>query len=200
LGTSISEEQTVRKISEYSGQLLNHLEAVYRPGDRRLAREFLTALGLYVEDYSVADPEATSMLGIHFEPADRDSTNNVIFLHQMSAPQAAFDSLLQARLADDDALASAHAEFLEAIKRYPGATPHFGIRYRSMDAVDQVIERLNGVSEELKRRLSVEEMPPYPTRAGMPDIRQVFVQSDIITTSPAGFGQMIELQVERSAS
>lgn len=190
----------MQKIGEYNGQFLNHLEAVYRPGDRRLAREFLTALGLYVEDYSVTDPDATSMLAIHFEPADRDSTNNVIFLHQMSAPQAAFDTLLQAKLADDDALVSAHAKFLEAIKSYPGATPHFGIRYRSMRAVDEAIGRLNSVSEELKRRLSVDEMPPYPARPGMPDIRQVFVQSDVISTSPAGFGQTIELQVERSAS
>lgn len=188
----------MQTIGEYSGQFLNHLEAVYRPGDRLLAREFLTALGLYVEDYSVADPEATSMLGIHFEPADRDSTNNVIFLHQMSAPQVAFDALLQTRLADDAPLAAARAEFLETVKSYPGATPHFGIRYRSMAAVDLVIERLNGVGEDLKGRVSVNEMPPYPSRPGMPDIRQVFVETDVISTSPAGFGQTIELQAERS--
>lgn len=188
----------MQKIGEYSGQLLNHLEAVYRPGDRQLAREFLTALGLVIEDYSVTDPDATSMLGIHFDPTDRDSTNNIVFLHQMSEPQAAFDALLQARLAEDAPLASAHAAFLDTVKRYPGATPHFGIRYRSMAAVDQVIARLNNVSEDLKLRVSVNEMPPYPARPGMPDIRQVFVESDVISTSPAGFGQTIELQVERS--
>ena len=108
--------------------------------------------------------------------------------------------MLQAKLADDDALASAHAEFLQTIKSYPGATPHFGIRYRSMQAVDQVIEQLKSVSEELKRRVSVDKIPPSPTRPGMQDIRRVFVQSDVISTNPAGFGQTIELQVERSAS
>ena len=189
----------MQKIGEYSGQLLNHFEAVYRPGDRRLAREFLEALGLYVEDYAVSDPDAESMLAIHFEPADRDATNNLIFLHQMSAAQAAFDALLQSRLADDDALAGAHAEFLETVKRYPGATPHFGIRYRSMQALDEVVGRLDGVSDELKRRVSINEMPPYPARPGMPDIRQVFVESNVISTSPAGFGQTIELQVERGS-
>lgn len=189
----------MQKIGEYRGQLLNHLEAVYRPGDRRLAREFLTALGLYVEDYSVPEPDGDTMLGIHFEAADRDATNNIIFLHKMSAPQAAFDTLLQARLADDAALADAYAQFLDTVKHYPGATPHFGIRYRSKEALDAVIDRLGAVSDDLKQRVSVSEMPPHPTRPGMPDIRQVFVQSDVISTSPAGFGQTIELQVERAA-
>lgn len=187
----------MKKIGEYRGQLLNHFEAVYRPGDRQLAREFLTALGLYVEDYSAPDPDTDTMLGIHFEPSDRDATNNVIFLHRMSEAQAAFDAILRGRLQDDEALAEAQAQFLETVKLYPGATPHFGIRYRSMEAFDATVARLGSVSEDLKQRVSVSEMPPYPSRPGMPDIRQVFVQSDVISTSPAGFGQTIELQVER---
>lgn len=186
-------------IADYSGQLLNHFEAVYRPGDRQLAREFLTALGLHVEDYSFSAPDATQMLGIHFEGSDRDATNNIIFLHQMSAPQAAFDETLRDRLTGDAALADAYAQFLDTVKLYPGATPHFGIRYRSMDAVDRVIAHLDATSEELKARVTVTEMPPYPARPGMPDIRQVFVQTDVITTSPGGFGQAIELQVERGS-
>lgn len=187
----------MHKIGEYSGQLLNHFEAVYRPGDRMLAREFLTALGLHVEDYSVPDA-ADKMLGIHFEPSDRDATNNIIFLHKMSEPQAKLDSLLQSRLSEDGELAESYAQFMETVTRYPGATPHFGIRYRSKQALDAVIERLGAVSEELRQRVKVNEMEPYPSMPGMPDIRQVFVSTDVITTSPAGFGQTIELQVDRS--
>lgn len=190
----------MQKIGEYNGQLLNHFEAVYRPGDRKLAREFLTALGLYVEDYSVPDPDGDTMLGIHFEPSDRDATNNVIFLHRMSEPQAAFDALLRSRLEGDAALADAQAQFLETVKLYPGATPHFGIRYRSMAALDETVARLGAVSDALRQRVTVNEMPPYPSQPGLPDIRQVFVQSDVISTSPAGFGQTIELQVERPAA
>ena len=187
----------VRKIGDYSGQLLNHFEAVYRPGDRRLAREFLTALGLCVEDYSAPDPDADTMLGIHFEATDRDATNNIIFLHRMSESQAKLDAILQSRLTSDSELAEAYAKFLETVSAYPGATPHFGIRYRSMAALDAVVTRLGTVSSGLKARVTVTEMAPYPTRPGMPDIRQVFVRTDVITTSPAGFGQTIELQVER---
>lgn len=187
----------MQTIGEYQGQLLNHFEAVYRPGDRGHAREFLTALGLYVEDYSHSDPASDKMLGIHFNPEDRDATNNLIFLHKMSEPQAKFDALLRAKLAGDAELAEAHGQFQETVTRYPGATPHFGIRYRSMEALDEVMDRLNAVSDELKPRVTVTEMPPYPPYPGMPDIRQVFVQSDVISTSPAGFGQTIELQVER---
>lgn len=190
----------MQKIGDYSGQLLNHFEAVYRPGDRALAREFLSALGLYVEDYSNPDPASDKMLGIHFEPSDRDPTNNIIFLHKMSEPQARFDALLQSRLSDDKVLAESYTQFLETVKRYPGATPHFGIRYRSMQALDAAIARLGAVSDDLKARVTVNEMAPYPPYPGMPNIRQVFVQSDVISTSPAGFGQTIELQVERPAA
>ena len=149
----------MQNIREYQGQLLNHFEAVYRPGDRGLAREFLTALGLYVEDYSNPDPASDKMLGIHFNPEDRDATNNLIFLHKMSEPQAKFDALLRTKLADDVELAEAHGQFQDTVARYPGATPHFGIRYRSMEALDRVIERLDAVSDELKTRVTVTEMP-----------------------------------------
>lgn len=186
------------RISDYKGQLLNHCEAVYRPGDRQLAVEFLTALGLYIEDYS-AEPGSDKMLGIQFEPSDLDATNNIIFLHRMSPTQAAFDEMLQARLVDDAALADAYGQFLDTVKKYPGGTPHFGIRYRSVKALDQAIQRLEAASHDLRARLTVSEMPPYPPISGMPSIRQVFVQSDVITTAPAGFGQTIELQVERPA-
>src|SRR5260221_11556373 len=101
----------MEKISDYKGQLLNHCEAVYRPGDRQIAVEFLTALGLYIEDYS-AEPDSDKMLGIQFEPSDRDATNNIIFLHQMSAPQAAFDEMLRTRLAADVALRDAYGQVL----------------------------------------------------------------------------------------
>jgi hypothetical protein len=196
----IQKGKFVQKISDYSGQLLNHFEAVYRPGDRGLAREFLTALGLYVEDYSVPDPDADTMLGIHFEASDRDPTNNIIFLHRMSESQAKLDTILQSRLASDAELADAHANFLETVSAYPGATPHFGIRYRSIAALDAVLTRLDSASPGLKKRVTATEMAPYPTRPGMPDIRQVFVRTDVFTTSPAGFGQTIELQVERPAA
>lgn len=189
----------MEKIGDYNGQLLNHVEANYRPGDRQLAIEFLTALGLHVEDYG-AEPESNKMLGIQFEPADRDATNNVAFLHQMSETQAAFDAKLRTRLAEDAELASAYAQFLDTVEKYPGATPHFGIRYRSMEALDKTIERLQVASPDLKARLTVNEMPPYPPVYGMPSIRQVFVRSDVLTTAPAGFGQTIELQVERPAA
>lgn len=187
----------VKKISEYTGVMLNHLEAVYRPGDRQLAREFLTALGLHVQDFSYSEPDATQMLAIHFEPADKDSTNNIIFLHQMSPPQAAFDEQLRSALANNATLTDAKELFDETIRKYPGGTPHFGVRYRSMEELDQVVERLNSVSNDLEPRVTVTEMAPYAPREGMPNIRQVFVQTDVITTSPAGFGQTIELQVER---
>src|ERR1700712_1769374 len=151
----------VQRISEYGGKLLNHFEATYRPGERQLAQEFLVALGLEINDFGFSTPEATQMMGIHFEAADRDPTNNIIFLHQMSEPQAEFDAVLRDRLANDPELAAAQAKFLERVEKYPGGTPHFGIRYQSMAELDQTIERLEATGGDLQSRVKVMEMPPY---------------------------------------
>lgn len=186
----------MQRISDYKGVLLNHLEMVHRPGDRDLAMEFARALNLHVAE--LAFTQANSLIAIHPEDSDRDATSNIIYLHQMQPAHAEFDALVRQKIESDPELKQAQAKFQEILQTRPGGTPHFGIRYRSMDALDQVIDRLSrGLSHALKERVSLREMPPYKAREGMPNIRQVFVYTDVITTSPAIHGQLIELQVDR---
>lgn len=190
--------KNVERIADYSGVLLNHLEAVYRPGDRELAKEFFGVLGLVVKEFSFTSNSPSQMFAVHPEEADQDITNNIIFLHQMSPAHAEFDALVRERCQSDPALAEAHARFRETMQAAPGGTPHFGLRFRSMKALDAVTERLRTqVSNALRDRVTVSALPPYPARPGVPNIRQVFVYTDVVTTSPAGYGQLIELQVER---
>jgi len=40
-------------------------------------------------------------------------------------------------------------------------------------------------------------VPPYEPIDGLPDIRQVFLRTDVLSVGAAGFEQAIELQVER---
>lgn len=187
------------RIADYTGVLLNHLEAVYRPGERDLAREFLAALGMAVREFSFTAGSPGQMFAVHVDETDQDMTNNIVFLHQMSPAQAQLDALLRERLASDPGLAAAYADWRQTMESAPGGTPHLGLRYRSMEAVDTVTEQLTtGLSDTLAGRVTVTEMPPYPARAGVPNIRQVFVYTDVVSTSMAGHGQLIELQVERS--
>lgn len=186
----------MKRISEYGGVLLNHFEAMHRPGDRELATEFLGALNLAVVELSFT---ATSkLIAVHIDQEDRDFTNNIIFLHQMGPAHAELDALIREKFQTDPELKAAYAQVRESMQKGPGGTPHFGLRYRAMDTLESVVDKLrNSVSDSLKERVTVTEMPAYPVKEGMPDIKQVFVYTDVITTSPAGYGQLIELQVER---
>lgn len=185
-------------ISEYAGVLLNHCEAVYRPGDRELAKEFLAALGMAVREFSFTANSPSQMFAVHPEPTDQDPTTNIIFLHQMSSAQTALDDVLRKKFQTDPELTEAYAGWREFMTTAPGGTPHLGVRYRSMEAVDRIKETLaDGLSSDLAKRVTVNEMAPYPARPGVPNIRQVFVYSDVLTTSMAGYGQLFELQVER---
>lgn len=187
----------MEKIADYSGMLLNHFEAVFRPGERALALEFSRALGLQADEMRFTE-KSNPLVAVHPNADDRDATNNVFYLHEMQPSQAKLDTLLREKIASDPELGQAMDEFRETVRTRSGGTPHFGIRYRSQDVLDNAVERLKAGSPELASRVEVKEMPRYEPLPGLPDIRQVFVFTDIITASPGAYGQLIELQCERS--
>jgi hypothetical protein len=189
---------SVNKISEYDGGLLNHLETVYRPGDHELAVEFLEALGLSVTEIKFTKTSTKRLVAVHPNANDRDATNNVMYMYEMAPAQAELDAVIQKKIASDPELQGAMAKYRDIVRQTPGGTPHFGLRYTSAKALEPVLERLQtNLSPALRERVTVKEMPPYEAKEGMPSIRQVFVYTDVITGSPGGYGQLIELQVER---
>ena len=81
----------------------------------------------------------------------------------------------------------------------PPILPHFGLRYGSADELQAVMNRLeHELSSALRERVSLFEVPAYEPIDGLPDIRQVFVVTDVLSVGAAGFDQAIELQVDRS--
>jgi len=62
-------------IGEYTGNLLNHVEALYRPGERELAVEFAEMLGCAVTDTGFpALPAPPSLRSI---PTSATSTSSI---------------------------------------------------------------------------------------------------------------------------
>jgi hypothetical protein len=189
---------SVKKISDYDGGLLNHLETVYRPGDHELAVEFLQALGLSVAEIKFTQTSTKRLVAVHPNADDRDATNNVMFLYEMAPAHAELDAVMQKKIASDPELNGAMTKYRDIVRQYPGGTPHFGLRYTSAKALEQVLQSLrSNLSAALRERVTVKEMPPYEPREGLPNIRQVFVYTDVITASPGAYGQLIELQIER---
>lgn len=65
-----------------------------------------------------------------------------------------------------------------------------------LKAVTDRIE--TSLSPALKARVGLFEVPDYEPIEGLPDIRQVFVTTDVFTIGTAAFEQAIELQVDRA--
>jgi hypothetical protein len=187
----------MKRISGYEGVLLNHLEAIYRPGDRELAVELVEALGLVATEITFTK-SSNPLIAIHPNADDPDSTNNVIFLYEMSPTQVQFEDLMQKKIAGDPELRDAMKSYRERARKIPASIPHFGLRYPSADALDPVVGRLqNNRSPALRERVAVVEMPAYEPIEGLPNIKQVFVYTDVFAAGPTTYGQAIELQVER---
>jgi hypothetical protein len=192
------ETDPMQQISDYAGAFYNHMEGIFRPEDRELALELAEALGLTVQEIRFT---ATSrpIIALHPNGEDKDPTNNVFFLFPMPEGQQKVLDLMKAKIAADPELDAAISEFREAAHRMPPMMPHFGLRYRSSAELKAVTDRIgNGLSPALKARVGLFEVPHYDPVGGLPDIRQVFVTTDVFTIGTAGFEQAIELQVDRA--
>lgn len=185
-------------IGEYGGNHLSHLQGFYRAGDRELAVELMEALGFAC--VLVRTSGEHSLTRVHMNPDDLDTTDNVVFLSEMPAHQARMEDLLADRLTKDAELNEGVEMYRNVARANGDGSPHFGVHYptnrdmeRAMDAVR------NRISPELAKRISIKEMPSYGQVADFPDMRQVFLHTDVFAFGSTTLGQTIELQVEREA-
>jgi hypothetical protein len=187
----------VQSMAEYRGGLLNHLEALYRPGDRELAIEFVEALGCTTTDTGFATETGSSYISVHPFGADSDPLNNVFYVSEMLPRQVELEDLIRARIEGDAAIQDALAGYREKAKTFPFGIPHFGLRYPSVEALKPVLERLDkGVSPALKARVTVHPIQVFEAANGIPDVTQAFVYTDVVVTGSSALGQLIELQVQ----
>jgi hypothetical protein len=187
----------MKKMSDYDGSFLNHMEGIYRAEDRSLVIELAQALGLAVSEIQFT-AKSRPLIAVHPNADDRDPTNNVFFLYEMPEVQRRLVDLFEYQIDRDPELQEAMLAYREAAAKAPPIMPHFGLRYRSPSALEAVTDQLaNGLSPELKSRVSVWEVPPYKPVNGLPDIRQVFVRTDVFFVGASPFEQAIELQVVR---
>lgn len=188
----------MKKMAEYEGAFFNHMEGIYRAEDRDLAWELVEALGLAASEIRFT-ANSRPLIAAHPNAEDRDPTNNVFFLYEMPEEQRTVLSLMEQKIAADPQLRGAVEAYRAKARAMPPIMPHFGLRYGSVEALQQVMNRLeHRVSPALKERIALFEVPAYQPIDGLPDIRQVFVRTDVFSVGAVGFEQAIELQVDRS--
>jgi hypothetical protein len=189
-------EQVSGYISDYRGTLFSHVAAVYRPGERDLAVEFVEALGCVAADTRGMSDSGSPFISVHPNPDDRDPLNNVFYLSQMMPQQLALERALQAQLERDATLRGGLEAYREAALASPASIPHFALNFPSMAALEPVLETLtNGLRPELAERVGIKVFRPGdPGAMGGKDCTIAFVYTDIIVSGMGGFGQLIELQ------
>jgi hypothetical protein len=186
----------MREIGQYRGKLLNHVETLYRPGERRLAIELAEALGCAITDTGFKGDGVDTFLAVHPNPDDRNGQNNVFYMSQVRPEQLALEERLK-RLSADPDFASDLERYREAARTKPFGVPHFALRYRSGKDVEEVAERINGsLKQRLKDRLNLRIFRPGDEDAAVGNLIQGFLHQDVIVSGSFLMGQLIELQTQ----
>jgi len=175
---------------------LNHVEMVYRPGERELATRVFELLGL-----RVSDPGGPWMFA-RIDPAIGDVANNACYASEMTPEQWALEQALAEALAadgdhDSRGVGSAALGYLERLRGEPQRSFHFGIRLLDRDDFDATLERIRDAEREPELAGRVALIGVYhPDEPGAlaKGMIQAFVRTDVVAAGLLAFGQHVELQ------
>jgi len=187
MGTTDTTEPTRR---------INHVEMVYRPGERALAAAFFELLGMRVSD------RGGRWLTALAEPGSRDVSNNACYASEVTPEQWALEQALDAAVAgtgpaDPDAVGDAARGYLDRLRTEPQSSFHFGVRYHDRDDFEATLERVRRAQEQgdLAGRVGlIGVFDPDAPGALAPNMVQAFVRTDVVAAGLLAFGQHVELQ------
>ncbi|HEX7853900.1 MAG TPA: hypothetical protein VF503_09410 [Sphingobium sp.] len=186
----------MKTISEYSGRLLNHIETLYRPGDRDIAVELVEVLGYGLTDTGFASDNGSTFLAAHPNLDDRDVQNNVFYMSEITVEHLELEARLE-RLSQTDAeLQSSLEKYRDKARSRPFGIPHFAIRYTSAESVEAVSARLETASLRLRDRVNLRIFRPQDADRAVGNLVQGFLYQDIIVSGSFLMGQLIELQTQ----
>lgn len=172
--------------------LLNHVELVYRPGERALALRFFELLGCKAVD------RGGTFFSALVEPADGDFVNNVLYASEVTAEQWELDRALIDAMAAGGKLDSATKPYLDRLRREPQRSSHFGVRYPDLAALEGTVDRVRDAGEsdaQLAGRVSVSGVfHPGDPGAYTDMMVQAFVKTDVVAAGLLALGQHVELQ------
>ena len=166
---------------------LTHVELLYRPGERMLAKKFFELLGC-----AVVDQDGTFFTAFIEPLAARDYANNVVYASEIRADQWTLEQEIAIE-------AAATCQLLRVVtRREPQRSTHFGFRVRDREGLYELVA---GVKEaavcdpELCGRVAIDAVfVPGEPGAIAPNMIQVFVWTDVVAAGMLTFGQHIEVQ------
>ena len=172
--------------------LLNHVEMLYRPGEREAARAFFEALG-----FEVSDLPGGPWLVITVDPEAGPGTDNVMYANEPTPAQQNFEAALDEALAADSRLAETLERYRNIRRSYPQYVFHFGASLPTREDWEERVDRLLEAGRSnplLAGRVEIKVSEP-----GMPGalgpMSQAFVYTDIVACGPFALtGVLFDLQ------
>lgn len=174
-------------------RMLNHVEMVYRPGDRQIVGRLFELLGCGVVD------TGGPFLIVHVDPENQDPTmlDNCLYASEMTPAQLRLEDALAQALEAESALSEGHAGYTDHNTSRPQFTTHFGLAMSvaELDAALARIEEAQVADPEVGKRVSISGVyRPGDAGSLTPTLVQAFVQTDLCAAGLVTLGQRFELQ------
>jgi hypothetical protein len=167
-----------------SARTLNHVELVYRPGERELAKQVFELLGCNPVD------RGGTWFTAFVDTGATDWCNNVCYASEVTPEQWAFEQTLA-----DSPERTAH---LERLRNEPQRSFHFGIRLPdepTLTSTCAAIDTAGSNGGHLDGRIRVAGVfHPGEPGAVADSMIQAFVWTNVIASGLLTLGQHIELQ------
>ncbi len=172
-------------------RLLNHVELVYRPGERKLAGQVFELLGFAVVD------DVSEFIVASADPAVPDFVDNTCYGSEVTPEQWQFEQRLAESLRSGDKLGESYDTYQGLLSRAPQRALHFGVHCSTLADLEATVERVRNVAQtapELEGRIKVTGTY-YPGDPGSlaDNIVQAFFYTDVVVSGIITLGQHIEL-------
>lgn len=172
--------------------VLSHVEALYRPGERKLAIALFEALGCTIYETEMKSPSGSQYLSVHPNPDDR-TLDNVLYLAEMPVEQNRLETVLRERIETDDELRSSRDLYRKMANERPYGLSHVAVRYPTYEKLEEVLDGMEErFSPEVKSRVMLKVFRPGDTPA-LGESIQAFIYTDIAVAGISAFGQVFEL-------
>lgn len=179
-------------VNGQTSRALSHVELLYRPGERELAKRLFALLGCRPVDS-----------GGHFFTTfvDRgvtDWVNNVMYASEMTPEQWRLEQAFTAARDADGELGESARAYLAKLHGNPQYSFHFGMRCATLAELEGILQAVRDAGDndpELAGRVAVGGVyRPGDPDAATDNMVQAFIRTDIVAAGLLTLGQHIELQ------
>ncbi|HEX7856845.1 MAG TPA: hypothetical protein VF503_24465 [Sphingobium sp.] len=157
--------------------MLNHLETLYRLGEREVAIELAEALGCAISYAGPNGDGVDTFLAARPSPDNHGNQNNVFYMSQVRPEQQALERELLRLSGEASSLAQKLESYRQAARVRPYGLPHFSLRYGSANEIEQVADRINkSLTNKLSDRLHLHIIRPDEKAGGAAPLKATSIR------------------------